>query len=49
MTVWFIGVNPIDNKIWLVGDVNGSFGRVEVLSQDLTLITSKDLGYFCFI
>jgi hypothetical protein len=47
-----IGVNPIDNKIWLVGMVNflalnGSFGRVEVLSQDLTLITSKDLEYFC--
>jgi len=40
-------VNPIDNKIWLVGDVNVSSGRVEVLSQDLTLITSKDLEYFC--
>jgi hypothetical protein len=46
-SIWFIGVNPIDNKIWLVGDVNVSSGRVEVLSQDLTLITSKDLGYFC--
>jgi hypothetical protein len=47
-----IGVNPVDNKIWLVGMVNfpalnGSFGRVEVLSQDLTLITSKDLEHFC--
>jgi hypothetical protein len=47
-----IGVNPIDNKIWLVGMVNfpasdGPLGRVEVLSQDLTLITSKDLEYFC--
>jgi hypothetical protein len=45
--IWFIGVNPVDNKIWLVGMVNGSFGRVEVLSQDLTLITSKDLEHFC--
>jgi hypothetical protein len=46
-SIWFIGVNPVDNKIWLVGDVNGSFGRVEVLSQDLTLITSKYLEHFC--
>jgi len=45
-----IGVNPVDNEIWLVGIMSGSFGvggRVGILSRDLTLITSANFNSVC--
>jgi hypothetical protein len=43
-TVHFINVNPFDGRIWLVGMANG-IGRIQILDDDLLLLTSKDLSF----
>jgi len=38
-----ISINPLDSKIWIVGSVSMSEGRIEILDQDFALIRSKNI------
>jgi|GEM_PF-3312056 len=44
-TVEFIGVNPFDGRIWVVGRNSKDQLQIQILDQNLSLVTSKDLGF----
>jgi hypothetical protein len=43
--VEFIGVNPFDGRIWVVGTKDSELHILQILDQDLSLVTSKYLGF----
>jgi hypothetical protein len=44
--IYSINVNPINGKIWIAGSVDLAKGRIEVLDENLSLISSLDLETF---